>query len=981
MKTLRRILTESIRQGLPHITTMDHKQFGNLIQSGKIHLHDVTEKTDGSTHMFGYDEHGFYSQSSGSGKEKMRQPADFEVRARRRSEETGKPYDNTASKMFGHVHSILHSNGKLQQHLAAQYQKTGKEVKVRGELFYRPLARKSEHPGEVKFVGTSYDPSHMGTVGKYVIHSKLPENQDHNIEHFKTKLSTHELNFDDDKIGVKKTSIDVSDHAKAYNALNHDLLNARTTPKNKDQKQVELAKLDDIKDSVSKKIDNHVRSLSLSPRWGTGSEGLVIHPVENQPRFKVTSDTFRTFKKSGEDFKQRKTIKEMFSLLNEGGNMKIGNHMAAPFKVTNRTQQARDIHDALNQIHDSFHSEHGEHLFGKNKKALHSGSIFAGSTKQLMDPKISDEEFSKHKPTVGDVDIQVTHAHKDALVHHLTPGKKFGKYTVLGTKKHGLESTAIMRHENGENHQFDFEGVEYKDHEPTKAEQFLHSSDWEDAKKGIKGAHHKILLNSAGMDTHKFSISHGLKSRTDETDPGEKEHEGITKKLFGPKADPSKISSFHGVAELIGKHIPPEHHQKIYDKFKDSVTKNKFSNDSALAVLKSHLKLSDSKLNEESEKTGHTSVIPLMGASPISHMGHAHDLGGALRRLPGTKHVGISSKADLFSPEERKSILNRQWKDVGHTTHVVKMAGETVRKAYDSIPENTKRKELHLLVGGDRKDFADGLKTALEAGKIKEMEGRKFDKIHVHFPEDTNRTHGMSGTKMRTSVSQDDFDTFHNHLGKDEFSKKEASSIFKKIKTGLSSGKVKVKRSVKESFQDFILTEKVLNVGLNPDHEKYREQYRDQVHSLLRKSYANIGGYSGHAPGSDEESKAIHDDISNHAIKITKRGDKISSVRIYKLQHGRKTIALGTDGSDSGKADAAMVMKDDHKMKRSWGEYSGAVRHIVKNKIGSPVVHPLLANKLLGKEVKIVNDQDYERKIGGHMTTKTILGYPKYNEK
>lgn len=279
----------------------------------------------------------------------------------------------------------------------------------------------------------------------------------------------------------------------------------------------------------------------------------------------------------------------------EGGNIKIGDVSAAPFSVTekNRSERVKDVKDALGELHDSFHNEHGEELFGENKKGLKTGSIFAGSTKHLMDPEISDSEFAQHKPTVGDTDIQVMRDHGDKLTSHLTPGKKFGKYTVVGTKKHGNEISAVMKHDSGEHHQFDFEKVHYENGEPTSGEQFLHSANWEDTKAGIKGAHHKILLNAAGGSTHKFSISHGLRSRTDESDPGTQHPNDVSARLFGNKADHSKVTSFLGVSDLIKKHIPKEQHQEIYDKFKDGVSRLKLDNEPALKHLRNTLGVHD----------------------------------------------------------------------------------------------------------------------------------------------------------------------------------------------------------------------------------------------------------------------------------------------------------------------------------------------------------------------------------------------------
>jgi hypothetical protein len=295
------VLNESIRQGLPHITTMDHDQFHNLTHDGKVHVNDVTEKTDGQAMVMGHDHEGFYTQSTGSGNEKMRHPEDYEKRAKARAEVTGKPYDPTTSKAFGHIHKTLQANEKLQKHLHDEHKRTGEDVKVRGESFYKPWGKPSEHPGEVKFVGTSYATHHMGKVGKFVIHSKLPENQHHDLEHFKKHLSDSNINFDDDKIEHKKGHVDVSPERKEFNGLDHDLIKARTTKSNKEAKEEETAKFNHIKKKVADKVDSHIKSLGIEPKWGSGTEGAVIHPSSaspHSPRFKVTSDAFRAYRAS-----------------------------------------------------------------------------------------------------------------------------------------------------------------------------------------------------------------------------------------------------------------------------------------------------------------------------------------------------------------------------------------------------------------------------------------------------------------------------------------------------------------------------------------------------------------------------------------------------------------------------------------------------------------------------------------------------------
>jgi len=525
-------------------------------------------------------------------------------------------------------------------------------------------------------------------------------------------------------------------------------------------------------------------------------------------------------------------MKALISYITEGGNIKVGEHEAAPFKMTaqNRDSRVKDIHDSMHELNKSFHAEHGHDLF-------HGGKAhYGGSSMQLMDKNIPAAEFAKHKPMVGDVDVHVPHEHGDKLHAHLKTGARFGKYTVAGTKKHGIDVSAVMQHDNGELHQIDFIKGKYG-----RAEQsFLHSSHWDDVKRGVKGSHHKLLLNVAAGDTHKFSISGGLKSRTDENDKGHQHPEKISKALFGKDADHSKIHSFHGLAELVRDHIPASKHQDIYNRFKSSTDRAGRDTDhtKAIAHLKKTLNakdevnesLAEEKIRCESCKgrgmrikftksgplkipcgiclsTGslehrakalaeetehHASVIPLVGFSPISHMGHAHDLGGAMKKLPGKKHIGISQKDDVFSPEERSHIMKKQWGQEGVNHHFTKSGGDTIGHAYHSLPEGGK-KHLHILVGGDRVEMAHGLKKSLEAGKIPEMNGHKWDSIHIHTPEDSNRKHGMSGTNLRSAAVTDDHEEFHRHLGH-AFSKNEADSIRKRVKSAILSKKIKIKR-------------------------------------------------------------------------------------------------------------------------------------------------------------------------------------------
>ena len=481
------------------------------------------------------------------------------------------------------------------------------------------------------------------------------------------------------------------------------------------------------------------------------------------------------------------------NFLAEGGNVKVGPKgsevSAAPFSVTahSRAKRRADIHHALGSIHDAFHDEHGEHLFGHGQSLLHSGHAFTGSTADLMGSHVPHEEFAKHKPVVGDVDVQVSHDHKNKLESTLKAGRRFGKYTVVGTKKHGNEISAVMKHDNGEHHQFDFQGVH---HPGSESERFLHSSSWEDTRKGVKGAHHKMLINAVGGDTHKFSITHGLRSRANDSAPGVSHPTEVAHKLFGHKADASQIHSFHGVTQLIKKHIPKEQHQAIYDKFKSSVaTKRDTDHGPALEHLRNTLGVKDhvaESINEATEQHAH---VAFMGASPHTHMGHHIDVVGGMGH--GKKFVGLSGKSDVFSDKEREDIANKQSAGAAEFK-VEKSAGQTVGRAFKSM-KGSGKKILHLHFGHDRKEMAERLKSSIEAGKIPELEGHKPDEVHLHFPKDENRSHGMSGTKMRTAASSSDLPTYKKHLGPN-FSDKEAKSLMDRTRVGLMAGKIKVKR-------------------------------------------------------------------------------------------------------------------------------------------------------------------------------------------
>lgn len=186
-------------------------------------------------------------------------------------------------------------------------------------------------------------------------------------------------------------------------------------------------------------------------------------------------------------------------------------------------------------------------------------------------------------------------------------------------------------------------------------------------------------------------------------------------------------------------------------------------------------------------------IIPLIGAYPISHMGHYTDLYRSLEGFKDETFVGISDNNDIFNKQDRLHIIKSQW---GHPENVsfvfVKSAGETLATARLL----DKQARVCRLVGGlDRRDFILGLLSSLEQNKIKEMnEYHLTYDSHEIYLVDGRYSHGLSGTRMREAVKYNDKDVFLDHLGRNVFPKKEADEIWNKLREANEKGELKIKR-------------------------------------------------------------------------------------------------------------------------------------------------------------------------------------------
>lgn len=285
------IAEAALRQGISHVADLKHEHVGKLLGVGTKHegtLHGTsTEKTDAMAFEVGHDSQGFYTRTSHS--EKMRNAGDYGKAARAKF---GPDHNPAISAHFDKIHRTFQANKALTSHLQKHAEQQGGESSIKGEMFHLPQAtHKDAKSGHVTFVGTAYDPKHMGSQGMFVAHSKM--NPNHNVGEL-TKLGDSSIKIHHDiPEGGGKVKVDVSDEAKKFKQINPAVLASR---KHADapEKAKHQAMLSDIKTSIDSKLRKHFAG--VAPKWGNETEGHVVHPTDanpEAPRVKVVDPNFR----------------------------------------------------------------------------------------------------------------------------------------------------------------------------------------------------------------------------------------------------------------------------------------------------------------------------------------------------------------------------------------------------------------------------------------------------------------------------------------------------------------------------------------------------------------------------------------------------------------------------------------------------------------------------------------------------------------
>src|ERR1035441_1892353 len=162
-----------------------------------------------------------------------------------------------------------------------------------------------------------------------------------------------------------------------------------------------------------------------------------------------------------------------------------------------------------------------------------------------------------------------------------------------------------------------------------------------------------------------------------------------------------------------------------------------------------------------------------------------------------------------------------------------------------------------------------------------------------------------------------------------------------------------------------VIFERIVNLTTSVEKQKCV----DQVWDILQTSYAPIDGGFMTADTKEEL-------INRFPLwKLVIRNGLITAVMIEKEQFGRKSIAVGSDGTAPGKQDVKMLMKNAITSKRTWAEVSGAPEAIYRN-FGAIPIESKYAEILSKHSVVSYNEDGYHytRLFNGHPKEKIIYG-------
>lgn len=203
-------------------------------------------------------------------------------------------------------------------------------------------------------------------------------------------------------------------------------------------------------------------------------------------------------------------------ILTEGGNVEIDGIAAQRLDLNkvSRSKVVAEIDTALKLINSAFNKMYGVPLW--NPKLIANKEFLSGSAFHFFNLQIPDDQFTKIKSSVGDIDTMVDKDLAEKAKDFLTKatGKQFGPAKLIGFKPNPGQDTLISLWQFNNPPvavQVDMELVDYDKGSPTDWSKFSHSSAWEDLSVGVKGVFHKFLLRSL---THKDAEDRYIQMKT-----------------------------------------------------------------------------------------------------------------------------------------------------------------------------------------------------------------------------------------------------------------------------------------------------------------------------------------------------------------------------------------------------------------------------------------------------------------------------------
>ena len=183
-----------------------------------------------------------------------------------------------------------------------------------------------------------------------------------------------------------------------------------------------------------------------------------------------------------------------------GGNLAVQGFQAQQLNLNEipRSKLVSVLNKLLYAIDGKFGSLYAKPLW--SEELLRSQEFLSGSSLQFFNTKqISDDQFVRCKPTVGDIDTMVARENETDLSNLLTryQDKKIGPAILRGFQRGNEQFSSLWELQpSGIVVQIDFEFVEFENGFPTDWARFSHSSAWPDIQAGIKGVFHKWLIQS-----------------------------------------------------------------------------------------------------------------------------------------------------------------------------------------------------------------------------------------------------------------------------------------------------------------------------------------------------------------------------------------------------------------------------------------------------------------------------------------------------